>query len=440
MSSIEHNESSAIATSPELSGGKTKAEQALPVSFACRFCGASLRHTFIDLGMSPLCESYLNAGQLNQMEPFYPLHVFVCGNCFLVQLQEYVSAESIFGEYAYFSAYSESWLAHAKAYTEKMIERFALGPKSNVVELASNDGYLLQYFVLAGIPSLGIEPAANVAAVAVTRGVPTLVRFFNRECAEELAAQGMKADLLLGNNVLAQVPDLNSFVAGMKILLKPNGVITMEFPHLVKLMEQGQFDTIYHEHFSYFSMLSVEKIFSAHGLMLFDVEELPTHGGSLRIYACHAEDPTKGLSSGVLSVRAAEDAAGLSELESYSSFAERAKETKCALLEFLIRARRNGKQVAGYGAPGKGNTLLNYCGIRSDLLAYTVDRNPYKQGKFLPGSHIPIFGTERIRETKPDYVLILPWNLKDEIMQQLAFIREWNGRFVVPIPQVRLYE
>ena len=440
MSAIEHNQSSAIATSSEPSRAETKPEQATPVSFPCRFCGATVRHTFIDLGMSPLCESYLRVQQLNEMEPFYPLHVFVCENCFLVQLQEYVSVESIFGEYAYFSSYSESWLAHAKTYTERMIKRFTLGPRSQVVELASNDGYLLQYFVLAGIPSLGIEPAANVAAAAVTKDVPTLVKFFNRQSAEELATQGMKADLLLGNNVLAQVPDLNSFVAGMKILLKPNGVITMEFPHLVKLMEEGQFDTIYHEHFSYFSLFSVEKIFSAHGLMLFDVEELPTHGGSLRIYACHAEDRTKDLSPGMFSVRAAEEAAGLSNLESYSSFAERTKETKCALLEFLIHARRNGKQVVGYGAPGKGNTLLNYCGIRSDLLAYTVDRNPYKQGKFLPGSHIPIFGPERIRETKPDYVLILPWNLKDEIMQQLAYIREWNGQFIVPIPEVQLYE
>jgi C-methyltransferase C-terminal domain/Putative zinc binding domain/Methyltransferase domain len=440
MSSIEHNESSAIATSPELRGGKRKAEQALPVSFACRFCGASLRHSFIDLGMSPLCENYLSAGQLNRMEPFYPLHAFVCGNCFLVQLQEYVSAESIFGEYAYFSSYSESWLTHAKAYTENMIKRFALGPKSNVVELASNDGYLLQYFVSAGIPALGIEPAANVAAAAVKKGVPTLVKFFNRECAEELVARGMKADLLLGNNVLAQVPDLNSFVAGMKILLKPEGVITMEFPHLSKLMEQSQFDTIYHEHFSYFSLFSAEKIFFAHGLKLFDIEELPTHGGSLRIYACHAEDHTKDLSPRLLPVRAGEETACVSKLESYSSFADRVKKTKYALLEFLIRTHRMGKQVAGYGAPGKGNTLLNYCGIRSDLLAYTVDRNPYKQGKFLPGSHIPIFTPERIRETKPDYVLILPWNLKDEIMQQLSYIREWNGKFVFPIPEVQLYE
>jgi 2-polyprenyl-3-methyl-5-hydroxy-6-metoxy-1,4-benzoquinol methylase len=413
--------------------------EASPVSFPCRFCGANVRHTFVDLGMSPLCESYLSVQHLNDMEPFYPLHVLVCEHCFLVQLQEYVSVESIFGEYAYFSSFSESWLAHAKAYTEKMIERFALGPKSQVVELASNDGYLLQYFVSAGIPALGIEPAANVAAVAVKKGVPTLVKFFNRESAEELAAQGMKADLLLGNNVLAQVPDLNSFVAGMKILLKPNGVITMEFPHLIKLIEQVQFDTIYHEHFSYFSLLAAEKIFSAHQLTIFDLEELPTHGGSLRIYACHKEDRSRGLSSQVVFVRAAEEAAGFARLESYSSFAERTKETKYALLEFLIHAHKNGKQVAGYGAPGKGNTLLNYCGIRSDLLAYTVDRNPYKQGKYLPGSHIPIYSPEHIRATRPDYVLILPWNLKEEIMQQIAYIREWGGQFVVPIPGTKVY-
>jgi SAM-dependent methyltransferase len=398
-----------------------------------------VRHTFVDLGMSPLCESYLSVQQLNDMEAFYPLHVFVCGNCFLVQLREYVSAESIFGEYAYFSSYSESWLAHAKAYTKKMIERFALGPKSQVVELASNDGYLLQYFVQAGIPVLGIEPAANVAAVAVQKDVPTLVKFFNRQSAEELAAKGIKADLLLGNNVLAQVPDLNSFVSGMKILLKPNGVITMEFPHLLRLMEEGQFDTIYHEHFSYFSFLVAEKIFSSHGLTLFDVEELSTHGGSLRIYACHAADRSKCVTAEVVSLREKEEAAGLSRLESYSSFAERVKETKCALLEFLIQAYREGKQVAGYGAPGKGNTLLNYCGIRSELLAYTVDRNPYKQSKFLPGSHIPIFPPEQIRQTKPDYVLILPWNLKEEIMQQIDYIREWGGQFVVPIPRVKVY-
>jgi hypothetical protein len=407
---------------------------------ACRFCATSLLHTFVDLGMSPLCESYLSVQQLNQMEPFYPLHVFVCEKCLLVQLQEYVSAESIFSEYAYFSSYSESWLAHVKQYTQRMIERFALGPTSQVVELASNDGYLLQYFVAAGIPVLGVEPAANVAAAAVKKGVPTLVTFLTRESAAELAAQGTTADLLIGNNVLAQVPDLNSFIAGMKLLLNPSGVITMEFPHLLRLMEEGQFDTIYHEHFSYFSFFVVEKIFLAHGLTLFDVEELSTHGGSLRIYACHTEDHSKRATARVVSLREKEEAAGLSRLESYFSFAERAKNTKCELLDFLIQARRAGKQVVGYGAPGKGNTLLNYCGIRSELLAYTVDRNPYKQSKFLPGSHIPIFSPERIRQTNPDYVLILPWNLKDEVMRQLAYIRDWGGQFVVPIPHTKVYE
>src|SRR5580700_1820778 len=322
MSSVEQTQSPAIASS----SAKAGVELASPVSSPCRFCGTNVRHTFVDLGMSPLCESYLSVQQLNEMEAFYPRHVFVCENCVLVRLREYVSAESIFGEYAYFSSYSESWLAHAKAYTRKMIERFALGPKSQVVELASNDGYLLQYFVLAGMPVLGIEPAANVAAVAVQKGVPTLVKFFNRQSAEELVARGIKADLLLGNNVLAQVPDLNSFVAGMKILLKPSGVITMEFPHLLRLMEEGQFDTIYHEHFSYFSFLVAEKIFSSHGLTLFDIEELSTHGGSLRIYACHAEDHSKCVTSEVVSLREKEESAGFSRLESYSSFAERVKE------------------------------------------------------------------------------------------------------------------
>jgi hypothetical protein len=393
----------------------------------------------VDLGMSPLCESYLSAPQLNQMEPFYPLHVFVCEKCFLVQLGEYVSAESIFSEYAYFSSYSDSWLAHSRAYTEQMIRRFALDKRSHVVELASNDGYLLQYFVAAGIPSLGIEPAANVAAAAMEKGVPTLVKFFDRATASELAAEGKQADLLLGNNVLAQVPDVNGFVAGMKILLKPSGVITMEFPHLSRLMEENQFDTIYHEHYSYFSFLAVDKIFSAQGLTLFDVEELPTHGGSLRIYACHSQDRSKPVGPRVLALRTQEEADGLSQLDTYSTFAGKVENARHALLEFLIAARRAGKHVAAYGAPGKGNTLLNYCGVRTDLLKYTVDRNPYKQGKFLPGSLIPIFPPERIRETKPDYVLILPWNLKDEIMQQLAYIRDWNGQFVVPIPEVRLY-
>ena len=406
---------------------------------ACRFCGHPLEHTFVDLGMSPLCESYLSAGQLNQMEPFYPLHVFVCGKCFLVQLQQYVSAESIFSDYAYFSSYSDSWLAHAKAYTEAMVERFGINRQSRVVELASNDGYLLQYFVEKGIPVLGVEPAANVAAVAVQKGVPTLVKFFGRQTAGEMAAQGQRADLLLGNNVLAQVPDLNDFVAGMKILLQPRGVVTMEFPHLMRLMEENQFDTIYHEHFSYFSLLATESIFAAHGLTLFDVEELSTHGGSLRIYARHAEDSSRPVGPRIFELRAREEAAGLNRLRSYSAFADQVKETKRKLLEFLIRARRAGKHVAGYGAPGKGNTLLNYCGIRTDFLDYTVDRSPHKQGKFLPGTHIPIAHPDRLRETRPDYLLILPWNLKDEIMKQTAYIREWGGQFVVPIPEVRVY-
>jgi hypothetical protein len=406
---------------------------------ACRFCGTSLRHTFVDLGMSPLCESYLTAEQLNHMEPFYPLHVFVCEKCFLVQLQEYVSVESIFSEYAYFSSYSESWLVHAKAYTEKMIERFALGPESQVVELASNDGYLLQYFVAAGVPALGIEPAANVAAAALKRRVPTLVKFFNRELAAELAAEGKRADLLLGNNVLAQVPDLNSFVAGMKLVLADRGVITLEFPHLLRLIQENQFDTIYHEHFSYFSLITAEAILLAHGLRIFDVEEISTHGGSLRIFACHCADGTKATDLRVHELRAREESYGIARLECYSSFAEQVRETKRALLEFLIDTKRKGKTMVGYGAPGKGNTLLNYCGIRTDFLAYTVDRNPYKHGRFLPGTHIPIYEPEHIRRTKPDYLFVLPWNLKDEIMQQNAYIREWGGRFVVPIPSVRVY-
>lgn len=407
---------------------------------ACRFCGAPLHYTFVDLGKSPLCESLLPADQLNQMEPFYPLHVWVCDQCFLVQLEEYVSPENIFTDYGYFSSYSDSWLKHAENYSRDMVKRLSLDASSLVVELASNDGYLLQYFVQMGIPSLGIEPAANVAEAAVKKGVPTLVTFFGREKARELADEGRMADLMLGNNVLAQVPDLNSFVAGMKILLKPQGVITMEFPHLMRLMQENQFDTIYHEHFSYFSFWTAEKIFAAHGITLFDVDEIPTHGGSLRIYGRHAGDSSKPVTERVEQLRARECAWGVNRLETYSAFAEQVKETKRKLLEFLIQARRDGKSVAGYGAPGKGNTLLNYCGIRTDFIDYTVDRNPHKHGKFLPGTHIPIFPPERIRETRPDYVLILPWNLKNEIAEQLAYIREWGGRFVVPIPQVQILD
>ena len=405
----------------------------------CRFCSEPLRHTFVDLGMSPLCESYVTAEQLNQMEPFYPLHAYVCERCFLVQVQEYVSPEGIFTEYAYFSSYSDSWLAHAKAYVDTIAVRLGLTAASRVIELGSNDGYLLHYFVVRGVPVLGIEPARNVAEAAVVRGVPTIAKLFGRQTAREVVAEGTQADLLIGNNVLAQVPDVNDFVAGMKLLLKPGGVITMEFPHLMRLMAENQFDTIYHEHFSYFSFMTAERIFAAHGLTLFDVEELTTHGGSLRIYARHAEDSSRPVSERATKLRAREESAGFNRLDTYASFAEQVHETKWRLLDFLISAKRKGRRIAGYGAPGKGNTLLNYCGIRTDFLDYTVDRNPYKHGRFLPGAHIPIHPPEKIRETRPDYVLILPWNLKDEIMEQVSYIRSWGGQFVVPIPDVKVY-
>jgi SAM-dependent methyltransferase len=418
---------------------RTAVEDGAPVlSMTCRFCGEAVNHVFVDLGMSPLCESYLTAEQLNRMEPFYPLRVNVCHRCFLVQLPEHVSPEHIFSEYAYFSSYSSSWVEHARAYTESVRRRLNLTETSLVIELASNDGYLLQHFVRAGIPVLGIEPAANVAEAAREKHVPTRVCFFGTDTARNLTAQGEQADLLVGNNVLAHVPDLNDFVAGMKIVLKPDGVITMEFPHLMRLMEGNQFDTIYHEHFSYFSFFTVEKVFAAHGLTLFDVEEIPTHGGSLRIYARHAEDRSRPATSAVVELRSREERAGLERLETYGAFDEQVKATKRKLLEFLIGAKRQGKSVVGYGAPGKGNTLLNYCGIRSDFVDYTVDRNPYKHAKFLPGTHIPIFPPERIRQTRPDYVLILPWNLKDEIIGQLSYVREWGGKFVVPIPEVQV--
>lgn len=390
----------------------------------------------VDLGMSPLCESFLAADQLNRMEAFYPLHAWVCDRCFLVQLEEYVSGEEIFTDYAYFSSFSDSWLDHCRRYVDQMIEQFRLTPESSVVEVASNDGYLLQYFVAKGIPALGIEPAANVAKAAEARGVRTLVRFFGRETASELAAAGQRADLILGNNVLAQVPDLNDFVGGLKILLGERGVITIEFPHLHETVMGNQFDQVYHEHFSYFSLYSVERIFAAHGLVVFDVERLPTHGGSLRIYARHADDATKPLTDRLLALRELESTAGVDTIEYYERFEERARETKRKLLEFLIDAKRAGKRIAGYGAPGKGNTLLNYCGIRTDFVDFTVDRNIHKHGKFTPGTHIPILTPDKIREVRPDYVLILPWNLRTEIMQQLSYIREWGGKFVIPIPEV----
>ncbi|MGO8927544.1 MAG: methyltransferase domain-containing protein [Limisphaerales bacterium] len=409
-------------------------------SARCRFCAAPLKHNFVDLGMSPLCESYVSREQLNQMEPFYPLHVQVCDQCFLVQLEEYVRAADIFTEYAYFSSFSDTWLKHAADYVDMITRRLNLGQNSLAVELASNDGYLLQNFVKKGIPALGVEPAANIGNVANEKGVPTLVKFFGRGTAEEMAADGNQADLVIGNNVLAQVPDLNDFVGGIRIILKPHGVATLEFPHLVKLMAENQYDTIYHEHFSYFSFITAEKVFAAHGMTLFDVEELSTHGGSIRIYARHAHDASRPVSERVLELRQRELAQRLDRMDTYATFAEKVKQSKRNLLDCLIRVKREGKRVAGYGAPGKGNTLLNYCGIRTDFLDYTVDRNPYKQGKFLPGTHIPIFSPERIFETRPDYLLILPWNFKAEIIKQMAPIRQWGGKFVVPIPDAEVID
>jgi SAM-dependent methyltransferase len=402
----------------------------------CRFCGAAVKRTFIDLGMSPLCETYPSAADLNRGETYYPLHVYLCDECLLVQLEEYESRENIFSDYAYFSSYSDSWLKHCEHYCDKMIKQFGLNEQSFVVEVASNDGYLLQYFVQRNVPVLGIEPAANVAKVAVGKGVPTSVRFFGTQFAKELVGEGRSADLIAGNNVLAQVPDLNDFVEGLRTLLKPDGVLTLEFPHLLRLIERNEFDTIYHEHFSYFSMLTTVRILEAHGLKVFDVESLPTHGGSLRVYACRAESQAHCAQPSVQELIAEEKHAGLASLKGYVSFAQQVKETKFALLDFLLTAARGGKRVAAYGAPGKSATLLHYCGIGKDLIQFTVDRNPYKQGRFLPGTRIPIYHPDHIWESKPDYVVILPWNLKDEITKQLRFIREWGGRFVVPIPKL----
>jgi SAM-dependent methyltransferase len=400
----------------------------------CRFCGSPLNDTVVDLGMSPLCESYVPADRLNSMEPFYPLRVLVCRSCWLVQLDQYVSADDIFSEYAYFSSYSDSWVQHARLYTIEVTRRLGLGPTSSVVELASNDGYLLQWFVEAGIPVLGIEPAANVAAAAEARSVPTLVRFFGVELAQEMAAGGRRADLLIGNNVLAQVPDINDFVAGMGLVLAPEGVVTLEFPHLLRLIDENQFDTIYHEHFSYFSLHTVATILARHGLEVFDVEQIPTHGGSLRVYAHHQDDLTKSVAPSVKELLVTEEAFGLIDVGRYFQFASQVEETKRGILDLLIGLKRRGATIAGYGAPGKGNTLLNYCGIRSDFIDFTVDRNPYKQGKFLPGTHIGILSPDEIDRRQPDYVFILPWNVKEEIIDQLAHIRTWGGQFIVPIP------
>jgi SAM-dependent methyltransferase len=405
----------------------------------CRFCAAPLTRSFLDLGRSPLANSFLSGDDLRRMEPFYPLHAYFCDNCLLVQLQEYQSAEYIFNDYLYFSSYSESWLRHCRDYAEQMVERYRLNESSLVVEIASNDGYLLQYFKERGIGVFGVEPAANVARVAIAKGIATETAFFGTDTARRLAAQGRQADLIAANNVLAHVPDLNDFVAGFKILLQPTGVATFEFPHLLRLIEQCQFDTIYHEHFSYFSLLVVARIFACHGLAVFDVEELPTHGGSLRVFAASAETAAPR-SERFDAVIAAERQAGLDRPGSHADFGHAVAEVKCRLLEFLIAARRDGKTVVGYGAPAKGNTLLNYCGVGTELLPYTVDLSPYKQGRYLPGVQIPIHAPQRIFETRPDYVLVLPWNLRHEIATQMAGIRDWGGSFVVAIPTLTILE
>jgi SAM-dependent methyltransferase len=404
---------------------------------ACRFCAQPLEHVFADLGMSPLANSYLAPEQLGAMEPFYPLLAYVCSACLLVQLEEFETPDRIFSDYAYFSSYSTTWLEHAERYATEMTDRFGLDESSHVVELASNDGYLLQYFHARHIPVLGIEPAANVAKLALQKGIPTLVEFFGVDTARSLVPESA-ADLLLGNNVLAHVPDLNDFVAGMKVLLKPGGVITMEFPHLLSLVEQNQWDTIYHEHFSYFSFRTVREVFAAHGLRLFDVERLPTHGGSLRIYGAHADDADKPDAERTGELLAIERSAGFEDLASYVDYGRRVAADKMEILAFLIERKRAGERVVGYGAPAKGNTLLNYCGVGPEFIDYTCDLNPHKQGHFLPGSHIPIRSPEAIRADRPDVVLILPWNLKDEIVEQLGFIREWGGRFAARTPELRL--
>lgn len=406
----------------------------------CRFCGNVLKHTFLDLGTSPFANSYVKAESLGEMEPFFPLYVFVCERCLLVQLKDCSTPDRIFSDYAYFSSYSDIWLQHASTYTDMILKRTKLNDRSLVVEVASNDGYLLQYFMEKGISVLGIEPAQNVAKVALDKGVPTRASFFGEQYAQALVTEGVRADLLIGNNVLAHVPDLNDFVRGLKVLLAPQGTITMEFPHVMQLIAENQFDTIYHEHFSYFSFFAVEKIFRHHGLILFDVEELSTHGGSLRIYARHEADSSKPIEPQVQKLRDEENAAGLTNLDSYLSFAKTVHQTKRQLLSFLISAKDKGKVIVGYGAPAKGNTLLNFCGIRSDFVDYTVDRSPHKQNHFLPGTHLPIYPPDKIKETRPDYVLILPWNIKDEVMEQMKYVREWGGQFIVPIPEVKVYE
>lgn len=405
----------------------------------CRFCGSELSESFVDLGMSPLSNTYLTPENIHNKEHIYPLHAYVCAKCFLVQLEEFESPEEIFSEYAYFSSFSQSWLKHAENYVDMMIQRFKFNSNSQVIEIASNDGYLLQYFKKEGIPVLGIEPAENIVTEAIKKGIPTKLEFFGTELAEKLIKDNMQADLIIGNNVLAHVPNLNDFVEGMKKVLSPDGIITMEFPHLLRLIKKNQFDTIYHEHFSYLSLITVKQVLKIHGLIVFDVEEISTHGGSLRIYAKHIQDSTKNISQNVSYIINKEKQFGLDRIEIYKDFSEQVKKTKRSILSFLINLKNEGKQVVGYGAPAKGNTLLNYCGIGTDFLDYTVDISPHKQGLYLPGTHIPIFSPDKISETKPDYVVILPWNIKEEVIEQMNFIKEWNGKFVTLIPKVEVY-
>ena len=407
------------------------------MSHSCRLCGSSLTHTFVDLGMSPLCESYVAAENLDEPETFYPLHVRLCGSCLLVQLPAYVSGEHIFSEYAYFSSYSDSWVAHAERYAHAMISRLGLTAGSLVTEVASNDGYLLQHFAAEGIPVLGVEPAANVAEAARSRGIPTEVRFLGPETGQEIAQRHGQADLVAANNVFAHVPDIRGFAAGLRALVKDTGLVTLEFPHLLRLIERRQYDTIYHEHFSYLSLLTASHALGTAGLRVVDVDELGTHGGSLRVHA----RPEQGAGEPTARVKAVldeEESAGLHTVAGHEGFAAEVLQIKSDLLTFLLTAAREGRSVAGYGAPGKGNTLLNHCGIRADLLEYTVDRSPLKQGRFLPGTHIPIYAPERLAETKPDYVLVLPWNLKEEISRQLEYVRAWGGRLIFPIPELEV--
>ncbi len=403
----------------------------------CRFCGTPLSHVVADLGTSPLCESYVSADVYDTPEPFWPLRAYVCEECLLVQVPELVGGEEIYSDYAYFSSYSDSWLAHCRAYVDAAIPRFGLGPDSRVVEIASNDGYLLQYTIDAGIPSLGVEPAANVAEAAIAKGIPTVVRFFGVEAARDLVADGVRADLLIANNVIGHVPAINDFVAGMKLLLADGGTITVEIPHLMQTMEGNQFDQIYQEHYCYWTLLSLSRVFGAHGLVIYDVDILPTHGGSVRIYARHESETSKPTSEAVTGLLEAERAGGYDDVATYTAFGEQVAETKRRILEFLIRAKREGKQIAGYGAPGKGSTLLNYCGIREDFIDYTVDRNPVKQGTYLPGCRIPVYPPDRLAETKPDYIVLLPWNLERELSAQLSYVRDWGGRLIVLIPEPR---